>query len=328
MTKIILSLAVGAALAASGAEARSISQLFVFGDSNVDIGRLSAELAGNPNDGAVVPPSTVAGRSSDGPLIVEYLAETLRVPQLNFAWGGATSGPTNIVGVLVPGAPDTLMTGQSSQLMEFETYLGGAPADPRGLYILWAGSNDLFFPDKTDQDAIDAAVAGVEANLTAAAQKLSDLGARDIVIANRTPRPFLSDAGTPSDEPEGVRKNDAAGRQLNAAMAALVPTLDAALPATVSLFDDYGLIRDIIANSGANGFTAYSPLPDQYCINNDDCSTLINYDGAHKTSAVHRVLAQDFIDQFGLVPVPLPAGAPLYLGALALSALVLRRRAA
>jgi hypothetical protein len=104
--------------------------------------------------------------------------------------------------------------------------------------------------------------------------------------------------------------------------------MDAALPAQVDLFDDYGLIRAIIAGSGGNGFTPYSPLPDQYCINNSDCSTLINWDGAHKTSAVHAVLAQDFIDQFGLVPVPLPATAPLYLVALLAAGAVARRRRA
>ncbi len=328
--RILGSVAV-AALLAMPVSAGTISSLVVLGDSNVDIGRLAAELASDPTDGQVVPPSTVSGRSSDGPLVVEYIAAHLRVPQLNFAWGGATSGELNIVGQIVPAWVDTLTTGTLAQLAEFEASLAGGQADADALYLLWAGSNDLFFPDPSDAAAIDAAVEGAIANLEQAVETLSALGAKDIVLANRTPRPFLSDADSPAEEPDAARKNDAAGRQFNAALADLVGELDSALPADVALFDDYGIIRKIIDGSlaGTNGFTPYSPLPDQYCDGNTlDCSTLINWDGAHKTSAVHAVLADRFIAQFGLVPVPLPASLPLYLVALAGVAAVARRRAA
>ncbi|MEM8956828.1 MAG: SGNH/GDSL hydrolase family protein [Pseudomonadota bacterium] len=327
MKQFVLAVALAAALPL-GAQAKSVSQLIVFGDSNVDIGRLSGELVSNPADGAVVPPSTVAGRSSDGPLITEYLAQTLRVPQLNFAWGGATSGATNIVGAFFPSATDVGPTGQLSQIAEFNALLGGAPADPDALYILWAGSNDLFFPDKNDQGAIDAAVGEATANIAAAAEALSDLGAGHIVIANRTTRPFFSDADRPADEPDADKKNDAAGRQLNAALADLVPLLDGTLDADVALFDNYAIIRDLIAGSGSNGFLAYDPTPAQYCDGappGTDCSVLINWDGAHKTSAVHAAMAGEFVSQFGLAPVPLPAGVWLLLGGLgALGAVRLR----
>ena len=329
MKQLILAAALAAALPI-GAQAKSISQLIVFGDSNVDIGRLSAELGGNPADGAVAPPSTVAGRSSDGPLITEYLAQALRVPQLNFAWGGATSGLSNIVGAFFPAATDVGPTGQLSQLAEFDALLGGTPADPDALYLLWAGSNDLFFPDKSDQSAIDSAVAGATANIATAVQTLSELGAQHIVVANRTTRPFFSDADRPADEPGADRKNDAAGRQLNDALAGLVPVLDDALTADVALFDNYAIIRDLIAGSGSNGFLAYDPTPAQYCDGappGTDCSVLINWDGAHKTSAVHAVMAGEFISQFGLAPVPLPAGLWLLLGGLGvLGAVRLRAR--
>ena len=261
MKQFVLAVALAAALPL-GAQAKSVSQLIVFGDSNVDIGRLSGELVSNPADGAVVPPSTVAGRSSDGPLITEYLAQTLRVPQLNFAWGGATSGATNIVGDFFPSATDVGPTGQLSQIAEFNALLGGAPADPDALYILWAGSNDLFFPDKNDQGAIDAAVSQATANIASAA--------------------------------------------------------------------NYAISRDLIAGSGSNGFLAYDPTPAQYCDGaspGTDCSVLINWDGAHKTSAVHAAMAGEFVSQFGLAPVPLPAGVWLLLGGLgALGAVRLRAR--
>ena len=260
MKQFIAAAALAVALP-SMAPAKTISQIVVFGDSNVDIGRLSAELAGDPADGAVVPPSTVAGRSSDGSLIVEYVAQTLRVPQLNFAWGGATTDLTNIVGAFFPAATDVGPTGQLSQLAEFETLLGGSPADPRALYLLWAGSNDLFFPDKNDQSAIDAAVSSAQANIEIAAETLAGLGAEHIAIANRTTRPFFSDAATPSNEPDPDKKNDAAGRQLNTALAALAQDLDGRLAADVALFDDYAIIRELIDGSGSNGVFNLRPKP-------------------------------------------------------------------
>ena len=105
-------LALAAVSTAAPAGAVPISQLVVFGDSNVDIGRLTAELASDTDDGRVPPPNTVAGRSSDGPILPELVAGALGVPQLNFAWGGATAGETNIVGPLLD-APDVLPTGDA-----------------------------------------------------------------------------------------------------------------------------------------------------------------------------------------------------------------------
>lgn len=324
-------MAAALSLAASQASALSISSLIVFGDSNVDIGRLSAELAGDPTDGSVVPPNTVAGRSSDGTILPEFVADALGVPQLNFGWGGAQAGTDNIVGVLSPAATDVLPTGTLSQIDEYEAMLGGGGADMSALHLVFAGSNDLFFADKNDQTAVDAAVASADANLRTAVTRLSDLGAKNIVVATRTPRPVLSDAATPADEADPDARNDAAGRQLNAAIVAMVAELDLTLAANLLLFDDYALIRDIIAGSGSNGFDAYSDAPGDYCDpptapQKADCSTLINFDGAHKTSAVHAVLADRFIDQFDLTgapaPVPLPAaGWLLIAGVGAMAAL-------
>ena len=132
------------------------------------------------------PPNTVAGRSSDGPILPEYVVGRLGVPQFNFAWGGATAGETNIVGALFD-APDVLPTGTLSQIDEFEAALMGAPADADALYLVFAGSNDLFFADKDDQAEVDAAVDAAEANLTEAVTRLAGLGAEDIAVATRTP---------------------------------------------------------------------------------------------------------------------------------------------
>ncbi|MGD9340299.1 MAG: SGNH/GDSL hydrolase family protein, partial [Chromatiales bacterium] len=131
---VFAALCAATSLGVTPASALTINSLVVFGDSNVDIGRLSAELAGNPADGVIVPPNTVSGRSSDGKILPEFLAERVGVTQLNYGWGGAQAGAENIVGLLLPGATDTLKTGTLSQISEFSLSLGGGTADEDALY--------------------------------------------------------------------------------------------------------------------------------------------------------------------------------------------------
>lgn len=58
----------------------------------------------------------------------------------------------------------------------------------------------------------------------------------------------------------------------------------------------------MIAHAETYGFSRYSPDPASYCNakGQSDCRRLINYDNAHKTSAVHAILADKFIRQFQL----------------------------
>lgn len=321
-----------AAVLSGPVSALTVSQFVIFGDSNVDIGRLASDPV--PGDGMVPPPNTVGGRSSNGPIIPEFLVERTGVGQLNFSFGGATSGTDNVV----TGNPDMIPTGLLSQVSEYEALVGPGGADPGALYLLWAGSNDLLFIDKSSQAANEAAVAGVKSNLTDAVDRLAALGAMNIVIATRATRPILSDSAEPWALPDldlltpGLQNpelNDASGNYLNAMIRDLVSELDTAMAAQISLFDSDMVIRDIIANAEALGFLPYDGSEAGYCINNIDCSRLINYDGAHKTSAAHALIAEAFIEQFDLptvpAPVPLPAAGWL-LGAGGLTLFVLRRR--
>ena len=293
-----------AACLAGPAAADPISRLVVFGDSNVDVGRLAAEMASDPADGRLPPPGTVDERLSDGPLLPEHAAEALGVPMLSFAWAGATAGETNLAATQL-GLADAAPTGTLSQIDEFEAGLSGARADPDALHLVFAGSNDLFPADKDDPAAVDAAVGAVAADLETAVRRLADLGARDVVLATRTPRPILSDAPRPAEEPDRTARDDAAGRQLNAAIRELAGALDAELPVRVRLLDAYAVIREVIdASSEPGEFEPYSPDPARYCVLRPDCSALINYDHVHKTSAVHAVLAQHLVAMLESAPAP------------------------
>ena len=293
--------AAGCAAMDAGQGARhAVSQLVFIGDSNLDIGRASTERGGDTQDGKVVPPNTVGRRSSNAEILPEFLSSRLGLKQANYAWGGATSGMTNIIGG--DGAPDLRNTGLLAQMAEFEAALGGKPADAQALYMVMAGSNDLAAVDKVDQAAVDVAIAGAVANLRGAIRKLDALGAEFIVVGTRTPRPVLSEHDRAADEPSTDAKNDAAGRQLNAAIRKLVAELDAELGADVEVYDFYADIRDVIAHAEAYGLSPYSADPANYCTaeGRSDCSRLINYDAAHKTTAVHAILADKFIERFGL----------------------------
>ena len=217
-------------------------------------------------------------------------------PVETYGWGGASSGEINRM--YRRGLIDAKYTGTLSQIEEYAEGRDGA--DPAALYLIFAGSNDLnvLVPDFS-QDRVDAAVAEVSSNLEAAIRRLHGMGATMIAVATRTARPVLSDALRPAEEQRGAARNDAAGRQLNASIRRLVARMDAELDAKVALLDSYAIIRDLIDGSGTNGFAAYSETEDAYCVRAAACETLINFDGAHKTSAVHRELAKALIAMFG-----------------------------
>jgi cholinesterase len=289
-----------ASTGASHGARHDVSQLVFIGDSNLDIGRALTELDADTQDGKVAPPNTVGKRYSNAAILPEFLSERLGLKQVNYAWGGATSGMTNIVGAR--GASDLRETGTLAQLIEVEAALAQTPADAHALYMVMAGSNDLAAVDKTDQAAIESAIAGVIANLRTVVTKLDALGAEFIVVGTRTPRPILSNHDRAAEEPNAEAKNDAAGRQLNIAVRQLVSDLDAQLGADVEIYDFYADVRDVVEHAAAYGFLPYSPDPANYCTakGRTDCSGLINYDAAHKTSAVHAILADRFIRRFGL----------------------------
>lgn len=303
-----------------------ITELVVFGDSHVDIGRAQTEnRSGVANDGHFPPPNTVGDRSSDGPLLPEYVVERVGINQLNFAVGAATSGFENL-GATIARNFDYERLGTLGQIDELIALLDGNEADPQALYLIWAGGNDFFTLNVNAQDDVDTAVASVVANLREGVTRLTDLGAHNIVIATGVPRPVLSDADTPAEEANPAARRDAAWRQMNTGIRALVADLDTTLFSNVHLFDDYEIIREIIDASGSNGFAPYSP--DDFCVSSRiGCSMLISHSGGHKTTAVHSIMADRFISQFELTAVPEPtSGMLVTLAGLALFGFVHRSR--
>ena len=262
-----------------------IERLVVFGDSNVDTGNLFRMTS----DRFPAPPDW-RGRNSNGPNVIDYLAKGLGVKVQNYAVSGATSGLTNVIG-LFPGGKPLEITGVRWQIDQFIEKDGGKLA-PSDLVILWAGSNDLFRIDRKDAAALTKAIAGVSANINAETDRLYRLGARRILVANRTPRYVLEN----EDNLNGI--------DLNKAVAVAVADSAKRTGADVRLVDAYAVVVDIMNSPTRYGFVQVNAICTQApaCVAEKYDESLkiangyVQWDPAgHKTTRVHALMAEKIL---------------------------------
>lgn len=288
------------------------SSLFVFGDSLSDAqGGNAIPLA--PNQGGLAIPAPYDnGRVSNGPVAAEYLGGLLglsQAQQFQFAIAGARSG---VDGTFAN-------TGLLTQVGAFA--MGGANAAYNsGLFMVWAGSNDL-------RDALltadpTASFAGILGNLQNAVGTLYGLGARNFLLPN------IPNLGlTPAAQALGPAASGGASfvtGLFNGAMASAVTAWGAAMPdAHLYTFDTFSAHNQLFGAalqlghntsngclSGVNGAAqAQSP-----------CDVSFYVDDIHPTTAVHQVMAQGMA---AAVPEP---GAMLLMAAGAVALLGLQRR--
>jgi cholinesterase len=266
------------------AHATNYSSVVVYGDSLSDNGNLYA-VTGQPGSPYYM------GRRSDGPVAVEYLAESLGAPLVDFAWIGATTGVGNyadngtVTSVGSFGLPGmtTVFTATSLSL---------TPYLPNGLFVVWGGPNDFLAPSPLDtlpQDIVVRAVSNELQIITA----LMGMGANTILA------PGMPDLGlTPYFQslPGGA----ALGTDLTNAFNTL---LLANLPAGVLYYDTASLLRAVVANPGAYGFTNVTdPCFDgtTVCANP---SGYLFFDSFHPTTATDAIVAQYFAAT--VVPEPI-----------------------
>jgi len=286
-------LAAALAFAALPAAAQTYSQTVFFGDSLTDSGWFRPALiqVGGPS-------AAVLGRFSTNPTQVwsEHLADyygTNATSQnqggTNYAVGGARTGTTYA-------GPLGEIASLNTQITRYLASSGGH-ADANALYTVWGGANDLFAitagadPATTMQGAIGAQVTNVA--------MLSGAGARYILV------PTVPDLGaTPGFRAQGPVAS-ATGTQLAVTYNnGLFSTL-ASQGLRVIPLDTFNLVREVIADPGAYGFTnvtgtACQPQitsnsltcnPGTY-VTPDAASTYLFADGLHPTGATHAILAQ------------------------------------
>lgn len=268
----------------SAQTSETLKRVVVFGDSNVDNGNLyrltEQRLPAAPR---------WRGRESDGPVVVEYLAQLLHASLEDHAVSGATSGESNIISLLAPQLTKLAATGVTHQVEDFVK--NGGHLGSGDVVVIWAGSNDIYGVKRDDASTLKDRIAGAQSNLEQVVMRLHASGGRRFVVANRTPREVLG-----SD-------NDLNGVDLNTAIADIVKKLVEQTGDDIRLYDAYAAISDMVKSPPQYGFTE----PSARCIDVPVCArqnvdsgldvadTFINWDQAHKTTHVHRIMAEQIL---------------------------------
>lgn len=257
----------------SAASASPYSNVFVYGDSLSDTGNIYNA------SGHTIPqsPPYYMGRFSNGPLAVEYLANSLHSPLTSFAWGGATTG----IGDSGDGGTQTTLgsLGLPGMLLQVEGSLASvAPFASTSLFVVWGGPDDFITGGSVAQGVADE---------LAIVSALQGVGATHILV------PGMPDMGlTPA-----YYGNASA----TAFSYAFDQALQANLPHGVTYFDTFGFMHLVVSNPGAFGFT---DVTDPCLVGLTPCSNPNQYlfwDDLHPTTAADQLLAAQFANA---VPEP------------------------
>ena len=337
---------------ASGSAFAIYTSINVFGDSLSDNGNALGYNLASPGLGVALgylvptnpgaPPYPAAATKYTNPgghVAVEVLSGGLGLPLApsslggtNFATGGAGTGTSNFAGdgafvpnpSPIPGVPPGTPfypglsgIGVGSQVAQFVSALGGSGADSTGLYVVWAGPNDVFLNQVLGQPQ-DPTLSVT--NLAAAVTNLYNAGARTILLPN------MPDLGR---TPAFLGGPDAAGATgftlaFNAFLAAAIPNLEGTLTGLdILAFDTFGTFNALLADPGAFGFS--NVVTPCYLIGAAcDPAQFVFWDFVHPTSAVHQILGQGFLA--AALPQSVGEPASLALFCLAFGALGLSRR--
>jgi phospholipase/lecithinase/hemolysin len=273
---VLVALLITFALAAN-AQAQSITQVVVLGDSLSDNGNLY-NLIGLP--GAPY----WQGRISNGPVAVEHLAQSLGVPLKDFAVAGATTGVGNVVD---GGTVDTLgFISLPGITTAFEGALSGGlfPVDSNALYIVWGGANDLLY-FATTPAAAAVAIEKAVTNLVIIVGALQSLGATHIAVIN------LPDLGK---SPFILANGPQVSAFFTQISIAFNQTLQSSLPLGVHYVDGFSIISNMQSNAEVYGFenstepcftgSSLCTDPDKY----------VYFDSLHPTTAAHKLIGNGF----------------------------------
>ena len=302
--------------------AAAYDALYSFGDSLSDVGNVQAVTAGIPFVPTTPGPSYFNGRFSNGLNFIDDLSVSLGVgPAVNslaggtvYAYGGARTTGTTGLPALVVRDVDQQVT----------TYLGANPlADANGLYVVFAGANDVAAKINDTPSLNLTAAAG---SLAQQVGRLYDAGARQVLVPNLPSLGLVPQYnGTAASATQASGFSD----QFNAALAAALDGVELTRPdLTLFRLDTAALFDSLTTNPTAFGFTnatnpaapGLSPGDQNY-----DASLIVanpdNYvfwDTLHPTRTGHAALAAA-----ALAAIP----EPTTLGLIVLAApLALRRR--
>ncbi|MEM9219690.1 MAG: SGNH/GDSL hydrolase family protein [Cyanobacteria bacterium P01_F01_bin.150] len=213
-----------------------------------------------------------------------FLNGATQTQNINFAYGGATSGLTNVSDERVPGV--------LAQIDSFVADLNfaGATANANALYGIWGGSND-FDPIAT---GISVDPLGPVDNAETAIQQLYDAGARQFLVVNMPDlgtRPLLDGiSNSAAIQAEYTTVTHEYNELLESRLAQMQTDLDGATVIPVEEASFFSFVR---ANAEAFGFTN---IDDSFLFSADPSTASVDeyifWDGEHPTRAAHAILGE------------------------------------
>lgn len=263
------------------------ASLVVFGESLVDAGNVHLATGGTRASPAQ---GYVAGRFTNGYSFADRIAMAIegrvttpdRSGGNNFAWGGARALANE------DGIPDA-----AAQLAAWRARSGGR-ADPRALYLLTFGGNDL----RRGGFAGPEAYAEVARSYADAVRALFDAGAHTVLVTG---------APIPSE----------AGRALERALDAELGRIPLQGGRRLLRYDFLPLWQRLLVDAERLGFRPWTPeaaasaaMPGAArnagndCIADraqaGSCAGYVLFDRVHPTAAVHALIARDIADRLGV----------------------------
>ena len=194
---------------------------------------------------------------------------------------------------------------------QVSTYLDNHTGDPAALYIVWAGSNDLFVDDSASN------VTAAAANVTAVVQRLAQAGAATFIVPNVPPLGLTPEYS--GDATMSAALNQAASSfsdQLNTNLDALEASLaSSGLKVKIYRLDIFGLFNRLTASGGAAyGFTNITESAQGASVNADQN---LFWDSVHPTTYGHFQIAAEAYTLLTGQPIvevsPIPDDSGFYL---------------
>jgi phospholipase/lecithinase/hemolysin len=270
----------------AAAIAAPFTSVIVYGDSLSDNGNLYT-ATGQPG------PPYWMGRHSNGPMAVEYLATAFGSPLIDLAWIGATTGLGNYGdgGTATTVGPYGL-PGMATEFALSKTSV--APAAATSLFVIWGGPNDFLSPAPEDGGDPKKTADRAVADLLTLVSDVRGLGATRILVPGMPDlglTPFFQSMGM---GPEGSFLTDYFNAELRAG-----------LPPGVTYFDTAAVLRQMVANPAAYGFTdvtdpCYIKSASAVCAAPDN---YLFFDDFHPSTHASQIIG----DKFAAAMVPEPA---------------------
>ena len=313
LQRSLLATTVALLLTASNNAPAQFTNVYFFGDSLSDAGNFKA----------VVPPGTGLFTTNPGPVWPTVFAghfglaatPSVQTNGNDYAYGGARVA-------LLPGVPPVAPTAAAVPITtQVQQYLAAVgTADPKAIYSVFAGGNDVFFQLGLAQAGmatpaqVQAALGTAAVQLGTQAAILNAAGARYILVWNM-PNLGLT--------PDAIASGQAANVTALASFfnTTLAGTLDAAGGNTIRL-NSFKLFGEIAANPGLYGLTnvtspgctvsvAYLCTPSTLVAANVPQTYLFS-NGSHPTTAGHQIMA-DYAISFIECPLQMAslANAPI-----------------